>query len=63
MLVQSIKAYRKMAVHNSLNPLPYFLFPYLYYPGQGKKKVQMVSGERRAKGRALLEALERPGIS
>ena len=61
MLVQSIKAYRKMAVHNSLNPLPYF--PYLYYPGQGKKKAQMVSGERRAKGRALLEALERPGIS
>ena len=27
------------------------------------KKAQMVTGERRAKGRALLEALERPGIS
>ncbi|CAH3020908.1 unnamed protein product, partial [Porites evermanni] len=26
------------------------------------KKAQMVTGERRAKGRALLEALERPGI-
>ena len=34
MLVQSIKGYWKMAVHNSLNPLPYF--PYMYYPGQGK---------------------------
>ena len=27
------------------------------------KKAQMVTGERRAKGRALLEALERPGVS
>ena len=27
------------------------------------KKAQMVTGERRAKGRALLEALEGPGIS